>query len=276
MLCRVLGPVEVEIDGRVVEVGGAVPRRLLTALSTTSRPLADDELAELVWGTEQPADIASALRVVVSRLRTALGPSGRDHIVRTEHGYHLVLPTEAFDHVRFVAMVNDAAAALSAGQATVAVRRYRAALELWRGRPWLELDGSPAIAGLQARLDELHAVAVEESAAAQLTAGETAAAIGALREAVAATPYRERRWELLATALYRSGRQADALAELRTVRTLLTEELGIDPGPVLRDLERRMLGPGRAPAASALAHRGLPPDAECGGSRGARDRHTGD
>ncbi|WP_405061448.1 AAA family ATPase [Kribbella sp. NBC_01505] len=240
--CRVLGPVEVEIDGRTVEVAGAVPRRLLTALTTSNRPLPDDELAELVWGVEPPADIASALRVVVSRLRTALGPGGRDHVVRTEHGYHLVLPTDSFDHVRFVAMVNDAAAALSAGQATVAVRRYQAALELWRGRPWFELDGSPAISGLQARLDELHAVAVEESAAAQLTAGATTAAVGALREAVAATPYRERRWELLATALYRSGRQADALAELRTIRELLADELGIDPGPVLRDLERRMLG----------------------------------
>ncbi|MFC9690297.1 BTAD domain-containing putative transcriptional regulator [Kribbella sp. NPDC056951] len=241
MFCRVLGPVEVEIDGRPVELGGAVPRRLLAALSTTNRPLPDDELAELVWGAEPPGDIAGALRVVVSRLRTSLGQGGRDQVVRTERGYHLTLPTDAFDHGRFVATVNDAAAALSAGQATDAVRRYQAALELWRGRPWSELDGAPAIAGSQARLDELHAVAVEELAAAQLSAGETATAVAALREAVAATPYRERRWELLALALYRSGRQADALIELRTVRGILADELGIDPGPVLRDLERRML-----------------------------------
>jgi DNA-binding SARP family transcriptional activator/tetratricopeptide (TPR) repeat protein len=201
----------------------------------------DSELAELVWANESPSDLAGALRVVVSRLRTALGPVARDNLVRTEQGYQLAVPVENLDRGQFVTLVSEAAAAFSAGEPAIAVRRYQSALTLWRGHPWPELDGSPAIAGFQARLEELHAVAVEESAAAQLAIGDSAPVVAVLREAVAAAPYRERRRELLALALYRSGRQTDALAELRAVRQLLDTELGIEPGPVLRDLERRML-----------------------------------
>ncbi|MEU0093542.1 BTAD domain-containing putative transcriptional regulator [Kribbella sp. NPDC006257] len=239
--CRVLGPIEVEFDGEPVEISGAVPRRLLAGLTTSTRPVPNSELAELVWPGEPPSDPAGALRVVVSRLRTALGPAARDHLVRTGQGYQLVVPVENLDHRRFVTLVTEAAAAFSAGEPAVAVRRYQSGLALWRGHPWPELDGSPAIAGFQARLEELHAVAVEESAAAQLATGDSASVVPVLREAVAAGPYRERRRELLALALYRSGRQTDALAELRAVRDLLDTELGVEPGPVLRDLERRML-----------------------------------
>jgi DNA-binding SARP family transcriptional activator len=264
--CRVLGPIEVEIDGTAVKITGAVPRRLLAALTTSARPVPDSELAELVWPDESPSDLAGALRVVVSRLRTALGPVARDNLVRTGHGYQLAVPVEDLDHGRFVTLVSEAAAAFSAGEPAVAVRRYQAALALWRGRPWPELDGLPTIAGFQARLEELHAVAVEESAAAQLAAGDSAPIVAVLREAVAASPYRERRRELLALALYRSGRQTDALAELRAVRDLLDTELGVEPGPVLRDLERRMLlhdptlMPDRAPDVAAPRSTPAQPD----------------
>ncbi|MFI9407212.1 AfsR/SARP family transcriptional regulator [Nocardia sp. NPDC052316] len=242
LFVRVLGPLVVEVDGRVVDLGGRVPRRFLAALATTvGRPVPDAAVAELVWAADQPQQAVATMRVIASRLRTAIGPGARDCLRRSEFGYQLAVPPEWTDSDRFADLVAQGIRLLNAAEAEAAARCFDAALALWRGLPWLELDDAPLLSAERARLVELREVAVEELQAARLACGRTAAAVADLIEAVTATPFRERRWELLALGLYRSGRQAQALAELRRVRELLVDELGVEPGPALRKLERRML-----------------------------------
>ncbi|MFC9693585.1 BTAD domain-containing putative transcriptional regulator [Kribbella sp. NPDC056951] len=234
--CRDLGPLVVELDGVTVDVGGRVPHRLLTALACADgAAVPDDVLAEQVWGDSLPVAVPPSLRVVVSRLRTALGPAGRRFIDRTANGYALI--GGRTDHAVFTELVEQALTQQPAERLPTLLT----ALDLWRGNPWPELAESVSATGGRSRLVELRQVAVEELAAARLALGATTDAITLLTEAVAEAPFRERRWELLALGLYRSGRQAQALAELRKVRGLLVDELGVEPGPALRELERRML-----------------------------------
>ncbi|MBF6127646.1 AfsR/SARP family transcriptional regulator [Nocardia brasiliensis] len=263
LFVRVLGPIVVEVDGRVVDVGGRVPRRFFAALATTiGTPVPDDVLAELVWGADQPQQAVATMRVLASRLRTVLGPEHRECLPRTAFGYQLAMRPEWTDVSRFTELIANGTRLLAAADADGAARCFAAALELWRGLPWLELDDAPILSAERARLTELRDGAVEELQAARLAGGQTAAAVADLIEAVTAAPFRERRWELLALGLYRSGRQAQALAELRRVRELLIEELGVEPGPALRAVERRMLDqdpglllatPPRPPAVQASA-----------------------
>ncbi|MBB6373918.1 putative ATPase/DNA-binding SARP family transcriptional activator [Pseudonocardia eucalypti] len=237
-----LGPLQVEVDGEPASLGGPGQRRLLSALlAAGGQPMPDTSLAELVWGADAPPVINGALQVSVSRLRSALGPKARDRLARTALGYRFAVAAEQTDAGRFTQLVSEGDRLRSAGDPAGAVRAYREALPLWRGEPWSELGASTATEGPRAKLAELREVAVEELQAARLATGDTAGAVAALTEAVAASPYRERRWELLILGLYRAGRQGHALAELRRVRELLADELGVDPGPGLRELERRLL-----------------------------------
>jgi DNA-binding SARP family transcriptional activator len=239
--CRVLGPLEIEVDGGQVDLGGPLPRRLLSALlAAEGKPVADATLAEMVWESEPPAVLSSALQVTVSRLRSALGPTGRESLARSSAGYVFAVEPERTDAGQFVAMVAAGGQLLSAGDAARAAHAYGSALALWRGEPWSELGSTPVTTGARARLRELREIALEELQAARLASGDAAGAVAALSEAVAASPYRERRWELLVLGLYRCGRQGHALAELRRVRELLAEELGVDPGPAA---DRGLAGP---------------------------------
>ncbi|WP_285557211.1 AfsR/SARP family transcriptional regulator [Actinoplanes regularis] len=237
LTCKVLGPTEIELDGTPVPLPGRLPRRLVTALAAAEgRAVTEDALVGMLWGDEPPANPQSSLFAYVSRLRRALGGT-REALVRTGHGY--LLRVDGTDADRFAAAVEHGRQLLSAGHATEAVRTLAGALELWRGEPFADLPGDAVPS--RARLAELRMVAVEEQLAARLAAGDASGSVGALEEAVGAEPYRERLWELLILAQYRSGRQAGALASLRRVRGLLAEELGVDPGPALQDLERRLL-----------------------------------
>ncbi|MEV5879766.1 BTAD domain-containing putative transcriptional regulator [Streptomyces sp. NPDC052101] len=242
IFCRVLGPIEVEIDGVRAELGGPVPRRLLAALAAgAGAPVSLAALAEAVWDTELTAEVTGAIRVVVHRLRSALGPRGRGCLESAPRGYRLALAPEATDHGLFEQRVTRGSRQLTDDDPSGALRTLESALALWRGRPWAELGESLHICGLRARMAELRESAVEELQAARLARGDTAGAVATLSQSVIEAPYRERRWELLALGLYRSGRQGHALAELRRVRGLLVDELGTEPGPALRTLERRML-----------------------------------
>jgi predicted ATPase/DNA-binding SARP family transcriptional activator len=242
LFCRVLGPLEVEVDGVKADLGGPLPRRLLAALlASEAKPMSDDTLAELVWEADRPAVLSSALQVTVSRLRSALGPTGRASLERSPAGYRFKVDAEQTDAGQFVALIELGGQLLASGDAARALRVYSSALTLWRGEPWSELAEAPETAGSRVRLHELREVALEELQAARLATGDAAGAVAALSEAVAASPYRERRWELLVLGLYRSGRQGHALAELRRVRELLAGELGVDPGPGLRALEQQLL-----------------------------------
>jgi DNA-binding SARP family transcriptional activator len=237
--CRVLGPLRVDRGGVEVPVAGQVAGRVLAALSTAAGvPMADDVLAEVVWGDELPGQVAHSLRVAVSRLR---GKLGTDCVLRTSGGYAISIPAERVDHHRFADSVGRGLRCQRDGDAAGAVRAFEGALGLWRGRPWPELGESSEVVTLaRMRLEELRLVAVEELQAARLVTGDFGTAIAALRGAVAETPYRERRWELLATGLCLIGQPARARTELLRIRHLLAEDLGIDPGPALRSLEHRI------------------------------------
>ncbi|MGW8654336.1 AfsR/SARP family transcriptional regulator [Nocardia salmonicida] len=232
------------------ELGGPRSRRALSALSAADGAVVPDEyLIEQIWGDVPPGNVTSALRGIIWRLRAALGPQvGPRYLRRGVGGYALVIPGPLLDHRQLASRVAGAMRHLDDGHPSWAAKDLAAAVALWRGEPWEELGPAPELIGIRAHLAELHDVAVEELQAARLAlddpthAGpETARAIAALAEAVVATPYRERRWELLALALYRSGRQTEALAALRGIHERLIDDIGIEPRLSLRTLEHRIL-----------------------------------
>ena len=241
-MCRVLGATEVDVAGARVKLGGPVPRRLFTELiAAAGQPVPDDQLTEAVWGADTPARAATTLQVCVSRLRQALGVDARQLLQRTSSGYALRLDPDATDAAQFTRAVYEGRRHLTEDRPAVALRVLTEALALWRGEPYADLPASNLVAAARAQLTELREVAFEERAAARLALGDAARAVSELSAAVTASPYRERRWALLILGLYRGGRQGDALAALRRVRALLSDELGVDPGAELRELERRVL-----------------------------------
>jgi predicted ATPase/DNA-binding SARP family transcriptional activator len=240
--CRVLGPLEVTIDGEPVDVGGSLPRRLFAALVVGGgRAVPDGQLVDAVWGDRPPPKAAAALQVYVSRLRTALGAEHRGLLTRDRAGYRLRLPPDALDTTWFAGAVEEGRRLLAADRPEDAMRELSEALAGWRGEPYADLPATDVVDAARGRLAELRRLAAEELAAARLSTGDAAGAVAELEELVRAEPLRERRWALLVRGLYRCGRQADALATLRRVRALLTDELGVDPGPELRELERQVL-----------------------------------
>ncbi|MBL7253643.1 BTAD domain-containing putative transcriptional regulator [Paractinoplanes lichenicola] len=254
LIGKVLGSTEIEVDGVVADLGGPLPRRLVTALlAAEGRPVAEPTLAEAIWGDEAPASPTSSLQANVSRLRRTLG---RPALARAGEGYRLAV--DDTDAARFAADVRRGRELLADERPGEALRLFDSALARWRGDAYADLPHTYA----RPALEELRAVAEEERLAARLTAGDAPGVTGDLEAAVTAQPYRERRWELLILALYRGGRQADSLAALRRVRKRLADDLGIDPGPALQELEGRLLAqdPGLllasrpAPAVRPLSH----------------------
>lgn len=243
VFCRVLGPIAIEIDGVPVDLGGRITRRVMAALSAGgSAPVPDEDLIEQVWGDARPGNVIQALRAIIWRLRAGLGPDiGPRYLVRERTGYALTIPGSLTDRWELPTRVAHGLRHLADGEAAAAITDLESAVALWRGEPWQDLSPAPELAGIRASLAELHDVAIEELQAARIAAADTTRAIAALAAAVVATPYRERRWELLALALYRSGRQAEALAALRRAREQLITDIGIEPGPALHTLEHRIL-----------------------------------
>ncbi|HWN36152.1 MAG TPA: BTAD domain-containing putative transcriptional regulator [Pseudonocardia sp.] len=228
--------------GARVKLGGPVPRRLFTELiAAAGQPVPDDQLTEAVWGADTPARAATTLQVCVSRLRQALGVEARQLLQRTNSGYALRLDPDATDAAQFTRAVYEGRRHLADGRAGTALHVLTGALALWRGEPYADLPTSNLVAAARAQLTELREVAFEERGAARLALGDAARAVSELSAAVTSSPFRERRWALLILGLYRGGRQGDALAALRRVRALLSDELGVDPGAELRELERRVL-----------------------------------
>lgn len=248
VVCRVLGALEFEVDGVGVPLSGSLSRRLVAGLAAGDGfAMSDDLLAEYVWRDEQPAAAVRALRVMVWRLRsTGIGELLR----RTPAGYVLAVPVEQTDHGQFVAAVTRGLQELRAGDAVRAEVSLESALALWRGTPWADLGDSPLIVGARARLEELRQVAVEELQAARLALDDVTRAVPALQLAVAESPYRERRWELLVLGLCQAGRPERAIAELHRVRALLADGVGLDPGPSLCALEHRLTQRRRVPVRS--------------------------
>ena len=235
---RLLGPIEAERDGVPATLGGPKPRALLAVLALEpGRVVSVDRLVEALWPGDPPETAAHAVQVYVSQLRKALGPV----IATRAPGYELELAPERVDVHRFSRLTQDGRAALEGGDPAAAEGALREALALWRGPALADFLYEPFAQTEIARLEELRTVTLEERIEADLALGRHAELVSELEALVAAQPLRERPRAQLMLALYRSGRQADALAAYRAAREKLVEELGIDPGPELRELEAAIL-----------------------------------
>ncbi|WP_041313753.1 BTAD domain-containing putative transcriptional regulator [Saccharothrix espanaensis] len=244
MRFAILGPLRVERDGVEVPVGGPRQRDLLALLLVRpNRVLTADWLADALWDGRPPASAAVTLRTHVAGLRRALEP-GRGHRAPAEllrghaGGYELAVPPDAVDAVRFTALADDAAAALAAGDAPLAEHRYRAALALWRGEVAV---GLAAVRADVAGLVEARLVAREGLGTAAVALGRHHEVLPDLRRFVTDHPEREHARGQLMLALYRAGRQTEALAVYDEGRRVLLDEHGVTPGEPLRALHRRIL-----------------------------------
>jgi DNA-binding SARP family transcriptional activator/WD40 repeat protein len=244
MWCGVLGPLVVRrTDGSTVGVGGSARRLLFGALlSRVGRTVPPDVLIEDIWGVAPPRSAAKTLQSHVVRLRHDLGRDEADAVLVTERtGYRLVLGPQDLDVSQFESAVRDALAAQAEGRLECALTGFDDALALWRGEAYEEFADAPFSVAERLRLFELRADAQEHRADVALALGRAGDLVSELEKRVAAAPYRERGWEQLIIALYRAARQADALGAYRRACSTLAEDLGIDPGPRLRELETRIL-----------------------------------
>jgi DNA-binding SARP family transcriptional activator len=243
---RILGPLEVLENGRAITLGGSKQRALLALLLLHhNETLSTDRLIDELWGERPPANAAKTVQMQISRLRKALaGDAGNDSagaIVTRERGYELRLDPERLDAQRFERLIVEGRRELASGRPKRAVRAIEEALSLWRGAPLADLAYEPFARGDVTRLEDLHVTAHEERIDAKLALGEHAEVVGQLEQLIAEHPYRERLRGQLMLALYRADRQADALQAYQTARRTLVEELGIEPGERLRELERAVL-----------------------------------
>jgi DNA-binding SARP family transcriptional activator/tetratricopeptide (TPR) repeat protein len=240
---NLLGELAATCAGEPLDLGGPRQRAVLAVLLLARGEIVPaDRIVESVWGARPPADTTGALQSYVSHLRRRLEPGTAARtrsavIVREGPGYAVRLPREAVDAWRFEDLLGEAAAADPAR----AVPLLEDALRLWRGPALADYAEESWAEAEIGRLTELRAAARERLLAARLELGGTAMLVPDLEAMVAEEPLREERWRLLALALYRSGRQADSLAALRRARTTLADELGVDPGPALRELESQVL-----------------------------------
>jgi DNA-binding SARP family transcriptional activator len=237
MQFRILGPLEVADGDSLLPLGGAKQRALLALLLlSVNETVPADRLIEELWGDQSPESARAALQVRVSQLRKALGPAG-ELVVTRAPGYVLRLDRERLDLHEFERLVAEADAA----EPALAGAKLREALALWRGAPLADLAyeafAQPAIR----RLDELRITTVEKRIDADLALGRHGDLVGELEAFVAEHPLREHLRAQLMLALYRCGRQADALAAYQRVRRALVEQLGIEPSPPLRELEQAIL-----------------------------------
>jgi DNA-binding SARP family transcriptional activator len=244
MEIRLLGPVELLSARDPVPIGSAKQRALLAFLALQPhRLVTNDALIDGLWGPDPPDGTVKALRFHVSRLRGILRQADAADTLRTRPGgYLLAVAEDAVDVLRFERAIAGARLARSEGAAPDAVSRaFRDALDLWVGPALADINGEPFVVGERRRLEELRLVATEDYFAAELAGARHADAVGELERMVDRYPLRERLWELLITALYRSGRQADALAAYQRLRRILLDELGIEPSAPLRQLEHEVL-----------------------------------
>ena len=232
---RVLGPLEAVAQGRVVALDAAKPRALLAILLLhANEPVPSDRLIEDLWAGRPPATGAKVLQTYVSQLRKALG---NDVIVTRPGGYELRVEPDDLDRHRFDQLVTEARSA----EPAAAAQSLREALALWRGPPLAEFAYEPWARGEIDRLEELHLGALQDRIDADLAVGRADDLVGELERLVAEHPLAERLRGQLMLALYRSGRQAEALDAYRAARATLVEQLGIEPGSALRRLERAIL-----------------------------------
>lgn len=242
---RLLGPLELRVDGVPLPLPGGKPKALLAALLVSrNRVVPSDSLADAIWDTEVPTNFLATMQVHVSTLRRALRPlsdPGLLTVTTRSPGYRVVVDEALVDLGRFGRWVRAGNEMLAAQRYTEAAERLRAALAEWAGPALADLRGLRFADDFAAAVEEERLVAVQARIEADLACSMESAVIGELVTLTGQYPLREPFWIQLITALYRSGRQADALDAARRIRELLGDELGIDPSRALRELEQRVL-----------------------------------
>jgi DNA-binding SARP family transcriptional activator len=243
---RILGPLEVLDQGRSIALGGSRQRALLAFLLLhANETLGTDRLVDELWGERPPSSPAKTVQVQISRLRRTLADeAGNDAaglVVTRGRGYELRLAPDQLDAHRFERLVAEGRGERAGGSAARAVSALEQALSLWRGAPLAEFAYEPFAQREIGRLEELRVAALEELIDAKLALGAHVEVVGELEMLIAEHPYRERLRAQLMLALYRSERQADALQAYQDARRTLVDQLGIEPGERLRELERAIL-----------------------------------
>ncbi|GIH03851.1 XRE family transcriptional regulator [Rhizocola hellebori] len=259
---RLLGSVEVIHADSVLALGGPRHRRLLaTLLLQAGRVVPSGTLIEALWEDAPPRKARAVLQVRISELRAALRATGSQLLAR-EGGYELRVDSEDVDAWRFERLASAGAAALAAGDAVAARAELEAALALWRGPMLAEFAGEPFARSDTARLEELRWQAIHHRIAADLDLGHHAEIIAELEKLVVEQPLREQFRGQLMLALYRSGRQGEALEAFQAARNHLADQLGVDPGAELQALHHAMLtaDPGLNPPIRSHVPAQLPAD----------------
>ena len=259
MHIRILGPFQVEEGGRRITIGGLRQRAVLASLVLHANEVVPSEqlLVEL-WGEDSTPSAGNALQAAISRVRRTL-PPGR--LITQAPGYLLRVFREEVDVSQFEQLVSEGREALAAGAAGQAARTLRQALSFWQGPALADFRYEPFAQAEIARLEELHLTCLEERIEADLALGSASILIAELRQLVGEHPVRERLRGQLMLALYRDGRQTEALEVYREFRTVLQEELGLDATPLLRDLQAAilrhdpLLSPASTTAVAPLARR---------------------
>lgn len=242
---RVLGPLEVTKLGRTLPLGGRKQRAVLAILLlNVNHTVPVDRLISGVWSERTPGNPLNTLQVYVSNLRRVLEPaySGDQRLLITkEPGYRIQANIEQLDVLQFLAAAAKGRVSLDENRYEEAASCLHGALALWRGPVLADLVDEPFAEGELAVLEESRLVATEARIEADLALGRAEEIVGELTSLVISHPYRERFRGLLMLALYRSGRQAEALEFYQTTRKTLLDDLGVDPGPELKDLEQSIL-----------------------------------
>jgi YVTN family beta-propeller protein len=243
---RILGPLEVSDQGRDLPLAGSKPRAVLAILLLhANEVVSSDRLIDEVWGEHPPPSAAKSLQVHVSRLRQSLdrgGPASPDSVIVTRgHGYLIQVGPDELDRVRFESLLEAGRRALADGAPERAAELLREALALWRGPALADFAYDSFAQAEITHLEELRLSAVEQRIEAELALGHHAQVIGELESLVGHHPFRERLRAQLMLALYRSGRQAEALEAYQDARRALVDELGIEPGEELTELQSAIL-----------------------------------
>jgi predicted ATPase/DNA-binding SARP family transcriptional activator len=259
----ILGPLEVTDQGRTPVIPSGKQRALLAILLLhANEVVSSDRLIEQLWGEHPPATAAKSLQVHISRVRKTLGGGGGGGPILTgPNGYSIRVARGELDLERFTRLAEEGRRALGADDPERGAQLLREALGLWRGPPLADFAFESFAQQEIGRLEELRLAALEDRIDADLARGLHGELVGELEALVAAQPLRERLRRQLVLALYRAGRQADALAAFRAARAKLMDELGLEPTPELRELEQAILTHDvavRAPAVRAGRSSGLP------------------
>ncbi|PZG37502.1 hypothetical protein C1I98_25285 [Spongiactinospora gelatinilytica] len=242
MWFRYLGRVEFRTDINWYPIPGFRPRALLALLMLDAgRVVSVDRLVLELWPGRPPASAAVLIRNYVLQCRRALGDREGKVIATCAGGYELRCPPESIDGVQFETQITEGLAALDRGEAEEAERRLSAALSLWDGEPFMDAAPTPSLTAMTHRFTELRQLAAEGHVEARLLLGRHTDIVVELRTLLAQHPLRERLWGQLMRALHAAGRRAEALDAYREARSVITEELGLEPCGELQALQQAIL-----------------------------------